>query len=75
MRNCVVAGDGIQHPKRGLHPEIAETVCRQADIYIYVLFFSILTFNNHHVIAIKCIATTAFLFQVDGVMKLGETIH
>lgn len=45
-------------------------------IFVYMFyFFSILTFNNHHVIAIKCIATTAFLFQVDGVMKLGETIH
>lgn len=44
-------------------------------IYMFYFFFSILTFNNHHVIAIKCIATTAFLFQVDGVMKSGETIH
>jgi len=39
IRNSVVAGDGIQHPKRGLHPETAETVCRQADIYIYILYF------------------------------------
>lgn len=42
---------------------------------LLVVFFSILTFNNHRVIAIKCIATTAFLFPVDGVTKLGETIH
>lgn len=45
-------------------------------IFIYTYyFFSILTFNNHHVIAIKYIATTAFIFHMDGVMKWGETIH
>lgn len=36
-------------------------------IFVYVYyFFSILTFNNHRVIDIKCIATTPFSFQVDG---------
>lgn len=50
------------------HPE-AKSVFMQID------FFFTLTFNNHHVIAIKCIATTNLLFPVNGVIKLGEAIY